>query len=276
MTDTPAETGAGAFPVGVSFAGAIPQIRLKIFGPDDELFSDLNIASTGEFNEVEFSSQATYWQDIGDSIDGLFALDSAIWGGSGVYLEENFGAELEYVITLGETFFDTENSPPAIPPAPGQLFSSFDGYPELNQGVLDYPITISIRMGAEGPYDTLLGRALRIGAAIADADADGIADELDTCMFSDMSSTVTFRGLESGVENYVGADGCTVMDRYAACEPQEQERSSRFSRFQPRYSGPSYCEKQVSYGLFDEGIIDYAEARMLRDALYMSYRSQSR
>lgn len=108
---------------------------------------------------------------------------------------------------------------------------------------------------------------------IADADADGVEDSLDVCPASDLSETVEFDGgLDSGVTNYIDAEGCSIMDHYAKCEPAEQEQEQSFSWFQPVYSGPSYCEKQVAYGLVSDGVIDYSEARALRNALYNSHR----
>ncbi|WP_411359126.1 hypothetical protein [Pseudidiomarina salilacus] len=160
----------------------------------------------------------------------------------------------------------------------GSLFADFSGFPVFVEGssdaTVDYTHLYTSSSLTYTHFD-VYGPLLSISYSVADADGDGFADDVDACSVSLMDESVMFGGwLDSGVTNHVDASGCTVMDHYAACQPAEQEETSRFSRFQPRYSGPSYCEKQVSYELNGDGVIDYTEARMLRDALYMSYRSQ--
>ncbi len=120
-------------------------------------------------------------------------------------------------------------------------------------------------------FDTILYQGL-----VVDDDNDGVEDDVDSCEMSLLDETVLFDGWhDSGVTNYVDANGCTVMDHYAACEEdQEEQEVNRFSRRSSFfYSGPSYCEKQVAYDLVRDGVIDYSEARALRDALYYASRS---
>ncbi|RUO74615.1 hypothetical protein CWI80_04545 [Pseudidiomarina sediminum] len=105
------------------------------------------------------------------------------------------------------------------------------------------------------------GYTTRIQALINDADDDGIADEVDQCDASLLDETVSFDGVDSGVTNVVDANGCSVMDHYAACEAEQQ--GSGFLG----YSGASYCEQQVAYQLYRDGLIDYADVRALRNAL---------
>ncbi|WP_411358957.1 thrombospondin type 3 repeat-containing protein [Pseudidiomarina salilacus] len=152
------------------------------------------------------------------------------------------------------------------------IIASRTGYPTAAIGpiVANFEFAINEVINQEGGLTVAYGITDYIDV---DTDMDGVGDALDTCAFSDASTTVSFDGLESGVDNYTTDNGCTIMDLYAACEPQEEERYSRFSRFQPRYSGPSYCEKQVSYTLAEQGVITFQEARMLRDTLYLSKRS---
>ena len=61
------------------------------------------------------------------------------------------------------------------------------------------------------------------------------------------------------------------MDHYAACAAEEQEAPRRGIR--SVRSGPSSCEKAVSYDLVADGVLSYSEARMLRNALYESSTS---
>jgi hypothetical protein len=104
-----------------------------------------------------------------------------------------------------------------------------------------------------------------------DTDNDGVTDNLDQCVVSLADETVMFGEYDSNVTNYVDESGCTIMDHYAACEADQEEQGFTRRSFS-FYRGPSYCEKQVAYGLVSDGIIDYSEARMLRDALYRSHR----
>lgn len=108
-----------------------------------------------------------------------------------------------------------------------------------------------------------------------DSDEDGIVDAADSCPFSIMDETVSFGGwLETGVTNYVDESGCSIMDLYAACEAEaEAQPAIPAGPVFSAYSGPSYCETQVVYGLQSDGVIDYTEGRMLRNALNNYYRS---
>lgn len=153
------------------------------------------------------------------------------------------------------------------------LFTSLTHYPQLVTGVP--PTTFRLRM--EGYEQSTNDYALfnsvvdEVRVYPPDADGDGVADALDQCTTSALDATVMFNGYNSTVTNYVDANGCTIMDRYAACQGAETVTGPRGIRSVRR--GPSYCEKMVSYALVAEGIISYAEARLLRDALYASYRN---
>ncbi len=50
-----------------------------------------------------------------------------------------------------------------------------------------------------------------------DADMDGVADGEDLCATSNIAATVAINGCETGVVNYVNAEGCTLSDRIANC-----------------------------------------------------------
>jgi len=165
------------------------------------------------------------------------------------------------------TPFGTTTSPLVIAMSP---------FPKLFDGAIEHPFQVtaernestSFRFEGSANYVSYNGPA-------SDSDGDGVFDLTDSCTNSLLDETVMFRDwYDSEVTNYVDSSGCSIMDRYAACAPEQQEAPSFFSAFQPRLSGPNYCETQVSYQLNSEGLIDYMEARMLRDALYMSYRSQ--
>jgi hypothetical protein len=50
-----------------------------------------------------------------------------------------------------------------------------------------------------------------------DADSDGICDADDACPESDTSPTIVIDGCDSGVENRLFDDGCTMADEIAEC-----------------------------------------------------------
>ncbi|WP_411360732.1 hypothetical protein [Pseudidiomarina sp. YC-516-91] len=271
----------------VKFLGATKEISIEVHDESDQLVFEQTQLDADEFCDVS-GGEAEFRADGGEQE----SFDIAIWGTRSC--PEAADEEFRHVV-----FLDTR--PLVMPaqieePSPvlAQLFESWDYYPTLNTGEIEVSVMFtSFGRGLVQVLDTqtakqqqtafeeltLTGRTTFISyeEGVDDSDGDGIADDIDLCSSSLMDETVIFGGwLDSTVTNHVDDSGCTIMDRYAKCTPEEQEQPSRFSRFQPRYSGPSYCEKQVSYGLVDEGIIDYTEARMLRDALYMSYRSQPR
>jgi hypothetical protein len=51
--------------------------------------------------------------------------------------------------------------------------------------------------------------------AVVDLDADGVPDQADQCGSSDRSSTVAIDACDTGVENDLDVDGCTLADRIA-------------------------------------------------------------
>ncbi len=58
---------------------------------------------------------------------------------------------------------------------------------------------------------------LDIVTAGADSDGDGIPDDEDACPDSDLSETVVIDDCDSGVENLLFEDGCTMADLIAEC-----------------------------------------------------------
>jgi len=114
------------------------------------------------------------------------------------------------------------------------------------------------------------GTIIDAAATVIDEDGDGVADEADLCTVSNTDEAVSFGDIVVSVENAFDENGCSIMDHYAACVVPEEEQPVRGIR--STRSGPSSCEKAVAYDLVADGIISYAEARLLRDALYQSHR----
>ncbi len=50
-----------------------------------------------------------------------------------------------------------------------------------------------------------------------DSDCDGIPDDEDACVFSDLSDNVVVDGCDSGVQNVLLDDGCTISDLIGQC-----------------------------------------------------------
>jgi hypothetical protein len=54
-------------------------------------------------------------------------------------------------------------------------------------------------------------------SVLADGDGDGIPDHEDECPASDLSATVVIDGCDSGVENHLLENGCTISDLVMQC-----------------------------------------------------------
>lgn len=72
------------------------------------------------------------------------------------------------------------------------------------------------------PLATTGGYAVSAGTPLpsdapADSDGDGVTDDVDLCPDSDLSLSVVIDGCDSGVNNILLADGCTISDVIAQC-----------------------------------------------------------
>lgn len=156
------------------------------------------------------------------------------------------------------------------------IFSQLTAFPRFQEILNEpdaYESTLIINNGAGFTESWVYVGVHTLRYFTQDADGDGVQDTLDTCPASLLDPNAMFDAIDSGVPNYVDANGCSIMDHYAACAAEEAAApTSPWGWFQPVYSGPTYCEKQVSYNLVDDGVIDYTEARMLRNALNLSHQ----
>lgn len=118
---------------------------------------------------------------------------------------------------------------------------------------------------------SMQGVVRRISALLGDTDGDGVDDAVDACMYSIQGGEVALGPFNSGVDNVMGGDGCSLVDRYMACQADEYDAGAPWLS----YSGPSYCEQQVAYDAYREGMIDYTEVRLLRTMVNQYHRSQN-
>ncbi len=157
---------------------------------------------------------------------------------------------------------------------------SFNSFPQLATG--SYSADARYRVEVRSAESEALlsyyegeGEVYSVSSMPGDIDDDEVLNRLDACFNSNTAENVSFDWLMTDVPNRLDESGCSIMDRYAACRAEQEQEQVRITsrRFRSIYSGPSYCEKQVAYDLVSDGMIDYSEARTLRDALYQYYRS---
>ncbi|CAB0151120.1 hypothetical protein PSI9734_01534 [Pseudidiomarina piscicola] len=228
------------------------------------------------FNLVSSGAQLDIVMDFPEFPDNVSINNSFYSKANGV---DVFLMELDYEQSGLRTYHRFEMS---------QLGSPFidlvTAYPELFSGsyatevayesqTTDVATTAVVStISAAGTTTSVIDRVI----SELDLDGDGIDDALDQCPSSDLAETVSFNWLETGVANPVGANGCSLMDRFAACEAEAEEQpSSPWGWFQPVVSGPTQCERDVIYGAQNEGLIDYTEGRMLRRALSTYYNAEN-
>lgn len=226
----------------------------------------------GEF--IVFDNEQVGSQDVGEfvSVDEGYDIefdyreDREEEGGCSAEFEEDYNCgEYEYDFDVDSynymmmdppLFTDTGTElEPVEYFGDGEFYFQFDfrQYDYIDGGESSY-----LEFYAEGEMDTIY-------FGMPDADADGVPDDVDQCSASLTEETVMFGEYDSSVTNYVDEQGCTIMDHYAACPEETSSRGIRSVR-----SGPSNCEKAISYELVSDGVITYSEARLLRSALYNS------
>lgn len=267
------------------YEDAVQQVRFTVNDAMGEVVFDQTVIANEENCPMTSAGVAVFtFADI--EMQG--GSDSAEWSVvdcNGGNFEQRFriGFDERMILTDGEQESDVS------PMLMLGLFESIEGYPTLLTGEVGVPVRFTAEQGYEvlsseqsttseveiveyrnGYYE---GFATSIEYGDPDSDGDGISDLVDTCPASIVGGNVEFGGwLDSGVSNKVDDLGCTIMDHYQVCQVEEEPvRGIRSVR-----RGPSNCEKAVSYDLVADGVISYAEARMLRNALYESYSSDGR
>ncbi|CAB0151119.1 hypothetical protein PSI9734_01533 [Pseudidiomarina piscicola] len=262
---------------GKAYFDATYEISMQIFGPEQQLLYSQTLSSEGPEGEFFSDNIAFFGFDSGEEQE-LMMMEGAFWG---LMTGGEFGF-FTSEIGLGYTpFLSGPEGPqgemvPLLIPELGSLFADTSGYPVLTTGPTFVPFDYRSSSDVGGPQirveeereDIASGVALLITYGDLDSDGDGVPDLVDSCPASILDGNVVLSALDSGVSNYVGEDGCSLMDRFAACEAEAEEQpSSPWGWFQPVFSGPSQCERDVIYDAQNEQLIDYTEGRMLRNIL---------
>ncbi|MBY6063668.1 hypothetical protein [Pseudidiomarina sediminum] len=138
------------------------------------------------------------------------------------------------------------------------IVSTVNNIIKLHDGPIEARLSFDVLSRDRG----IIGITDNVTVHRVDQDFDGVGLG-DACEASIVGGTVSINGIETGVANSMASNGCSIMDQYAACHAEQGEGGMMFGS----YRGPSYCEQQVAYTAYREGLIDYTEVRMLRLAL---------
>jgi len=276
VENTDAELDSNEGPVGGGvYIDSVLSITFEIYDANQTLlFEDsFNPPVTGDTG-IEGGS-ATY--AIPGESEIFFDFDNMMWVAAPPQESMDYGRVVSLGI-LSALFSGMEPDFPMPEEAPeeftGELFADLSGYPLLIEGETFYPFQYLLftpfsEEEQEQQESGFYGIATFIQYIDLDADGDGVPDALDVCSPTILNENVEFASIDTGVPNIIDESGCSIMDHYAACQVEEEPvRGIRSVR-----RGPSNCEKAVSYELVADGIISYAEARMLRDTLYRASTS---
>ncbi|RUO50107.1 hypothetical protein CWE21_02995 [Pseudidiomarina aquimaris] len=267
----------------IEFSGQVSGVYEALSGKD---ITEFQITLGVDDTVTPSSSSST---SINHSSNGyLQTLDLVFFDSQGVEVEQPFDSSYEsapyssltyyadtnneyisfnFEIAGGDGHFSISFSAPV-----GGLFSSFSPEPMLLAEPTQAQFSSHLDLYSPYAHDDAYGSLLSVNTIYPDDDEDGYPNNVDACPVSIMDETVLFDGwYDSGVTNHMDDSGCSITDHYAACEAEEQEAPRRGIR--SVRSGPSSCEKAVSYDLVADGVISYAEARALREALYESSTS---
>jgi hypothetical protein len=284
VEDRTSATGdSGPFGGGI-YENAVVSMTFEVYDENQNLlFSDTFEPSQNYDEEQGFSSIAYLIPDQEEQ-EVFLGFDNAMWIAAGPYNEELEGAQIGRITSLGVLAYLFSGGgfefpePEELPQEMSfELFADLSGYPLFIEGETFYPFQYLFAYEGESQQEQELDEPELAGFfAIADfiqyisldADGDGVLDAIDQCPVTIFNETVEFAAFDTGLDNVIDEFGCSIMDRYAKCHAESEEEQSFTRRFSSFYRGPSYCEKQVAYGLVSDGLIDYSEARTLRDALY--------
>ena len=99
---------------------------------------------------------------------------------------------------------------------------------------------------------------------LEDADQDGILDEYDSCLASDLEDTIIIYSCDSGVENLLLDDGCSLNDLIAQCNHQLKNHGMFVS-----------CVSRLTNGWKREGWISRPEKGAIQRCAAQSWRERN-
>ncbi|MBY6063804.1 hypothetical protein [Pseudidiomarina sediminum] len=252
---------------------AVKQVSIEVVDNTEQLvFSDTFVFPLTSIDDEEYGpNEGAISLFMPDAVTSDWIQPNATWYGAKVN-DSQTSISLR-VVALGLSpllSLINDGGDPYMPEIDYQqdypLFASLIPFPTLKEGSLVYPFTYAVSdelSENEEPEFSIgvYGIATNLRYLDVDADGDGVVDSEDACAISLLDEQVTLKGQLLTVENVVDGNGCSVMDHYAACEATQGEGGFL------AYSGASYCEQQVAYQLYREGLIDYSDVRALRNAL---------
>ncbi len=282
VENTEAELDSNEGPVGGGvYIDSVLSITFEIYDANETLLFEDSFSPPVTGGTGLEGGSATY--AIPGESEIFFDFDNMMWIAAPPQESMDYGRVVSLGI-LSALFSGMEPDFPMPEEAPeeftGELFADLSGYPLLIEGETFYPFQYLLFSPFSEPEPEqepmqeqqesgFYGIATFIQYIDLDADGDGVPDALDVCSPTILNENVEFASIDTGVPNIIDESGCSIMDHYAACQVEEEPvRGIRSVR-----RGPSNCEKAVSYELVADGIISYAEARMLRDALYRASTS---
>lgn len=252
---------------------SVKQVSIEVVDNNNEqlVFSDTFVFPSMSIDDEEYGpSEGAISFFMPDAVSGDWIQPNATWYGAKLSDSQDsislrivaLGlSPLLGIISEGDIYMPEINYEQDYP-----LFASVEPFPTLNEGSLLYPFTYAISdefSDNDGPQfpTAIYGIATNVRYLAVDEDGDGVVDSEDACAVSLLDEQVTLNGQLLTVDNVVDGNGCSIMDHYAACAAEQSNGGTL------GYSGASYCEQQVAYQLYREGLIDYADVRALRNAL---------
>lgn len=243
-----------ALGAGQEYANAIRSIRMQIYAPSGELVYDRAVNFDAEIATAELLSIFLDDEDVG----GLgFAEGSTLWSIA------NFG-EFEYVrrgVNLGlDIFAYGVGASGDVSSGLASLFDASEGYPTITTGNYSIPFIYFDEfedfVADVDSFGAVQGFTTSVRYLSDDADNDGVGDDADSCPASDTRDTVVFDWNDSGITNYSFADGCTLSDKFAACNTAAN------------------CTMKLLNALQKDGDLTIEEATTLRNAAQVGYHSR--
>ena len=247
-----------ALGVGQEYVNALRSIRMQIYTSAGELIYDRVFDADSDTEQAARTNELLSVFLGGDIVGGLgFTEGSVLW---------NVGSfsEFDYVrrgITLGFDVFGYGVG--ATGGAMSGLAALFDAgaeYPVMTTGAYSIPFIYFDEfqdfVTAEASFGAVQGYTTSVRYLSNDADNDGVADEVDSCPASDTRATVVFDWNDSGVTNYGFADGCTLSDKFAACNTAAN------------------CTMKLIHLLDRDGTLTIEEATTLRNASQVGYHAK--